>query len=369
MLLPSLILPLVLLPFTILAKPPRNYLLPNSVISTVQVDTNVGCGAYDRPYIPSQNSTTYEWWYFDAVSADGRSSVVLIPFSGPIVGTHHPQFLLQIVTPEGEIFNQLVEYGPKSIMYVSTKGDGSSGVIGDGDFIWVGKPDLGKYDLKVDLGRYNVSGTVTLISAADPFVLCDEIGPEASTSSFWFLNWINLMGDAVAVVDLQVGNERVAFIGNGYHDKNWGPVHFNQHIHHWYWGHGRAGDYSVVWYKMVTYFGTIKSGAWVSKDGRTVVSACVADDSVDVVPFGNNVTIPPNRPNNTDDIEGFNITINGEGREGDLYVFVFEANVWTPGYAGTYARWIGNFTGGKVGEEWGSGVGVTEQMGPFVGPS
>ncbi|WVW81417.1 hypothetical protein I302_103410 [Kwoniella bestiolae CBS 10118] len=359
------ILPLLSLPLT-LAKPPANYLLPSLTNTSVQVDTKPGCSALDRPYIPSQNSTTYEWWYFDAVSSDGLSSVVLIPFSGPIVGRHYPQFLLQIVTPEGEIFHTITEYGPNGRMYVSTKGDGSSGIIGEGDFTWIGEPDLGRYDLKVDLKEHNVSGSVTLISASKPFLLCDTLGPEASTQSFWFLDWINLIGDAVAIVDLKVGDQRVAFTGNGYHDKNWGPVHFNQHIHHWYWGHARASLFSVVWYKMVTNANETKSGAWIAKDGEEVISACVEDTSVDIVPFGNNVTIPPNRANDTDDIDGFTISVQQGGEE---YMFRFEEKVWTPGYGGTYARWIGNFTGGKVGEEegWGSGVGVTEQMGPFGG--
>ncbi|WWC57733.1 uncharacterized protein I303_100267 [Kwoniella dejecticola CBS 10117] len=347
------------------AKFPKNYILPDIINGTapVPIETTVGSGAYDRAYIPSHNASTYEWWYFDAVSSDGQSSVVFVALVVPTALGQGTEVSAQVITPDGEIFANRTDYGPEGKFWVSTRGDGSSGVIGDGDFTWVGQPDLSQYELKVDLPEQDISGTVTLISAASPFVGCDPFGPDARTHTFWWFNWINFMGDAVAVVDLKVGDKRVAFTGNGYHDKNWGPVPYPPHLNYWYWGHGRAGDYSLVWSRVVAKDNTTISGAWLARDGQVLRSTCVHDESIHVEPFGNNVTIPPNRPNDTENIDGFDITIN-IGEEG-LYQFRFDSNRWTNGNDGNYARWIGNFTGGKVGEEASSGVGVTEQMGPF----
>ncbi|WRT63342.1 uncharacterized protein IL334_000247 [Kwoniella shivajii] len=373
------------------AKQARNYILPNLLNHSVPLDTTVGNESYDRPFITSHNLTTYEWWYFDAVAADGQSSVVISSLISPTVSGQGTQLLVQViqllgksirsilqylidfligyfchltVSPQGALFDKVIDYGPSGALYVSALGDGSSGVIGDGDFTWIGKADLSEYTLSLDLPEHNISGTVTLISAAKPFVGCDSFGAAATTDVFWWFNWINLMGDAVAVVDLKVGDQRIAFTGNGYHDKNWGPVPYAPHVGHWYWGHGRAGDYSVVWSRVVTTDNLTKAGGWITRGDEILYSGCVEDDSITVQPFGDNVTIPPNRPNDTQNIEGFHITV--DGGENNRFAFTFDQNAYTNEKQGFYARWIGQFFGGKIGEEPCSGVAVTEQMGPFL---
>ncbi|WWC67197.1 uncharacterized protein I206_101104 [Kwoniella pini CBS 10737] len=352
-----------LLPLNIQAKPPKNYILPNIIEGPVSIETQVGQGSYDRAYIQTHNESSYEWWYFDAISSDGKSSIVLISLVTLSELGQGTELQGQIVTPEGEIFSNRSDYGPEGKLWVSTKGDGSSGIIGNGDFTWIGQPDLSQYVLNVNWPEKEMTGTITLISNASPFVGCDAFGPDARTDTFWWFNWINLMGDAVAIVDLKVGDKKIAFTGNGYHDKNWGPVSFPSYVNYWYWGHGRAGDYSLVWSRIVDKDNITISSAWLTEGGKIIHSTCVHDDSIQVIPFGNNITIPPNRPNNTNNIDGFDININ-TGERGK-YQFKFDSNQWTNGNQGNYARWIGNFKGGKVGDEPGIGVGITEQMGPF----
>ncbi|WWC85462.1 uncharacterized protein L201_000325 [Kwoniella dendrophila CBS 6074] len=352
-------------------KPTKNYIFPSTSIDGIaRIDTKIGNQALDRPYITRHNSSSYEWWYFDAISSDGQSSIVITSFVSPLDTYENQsglQLLVQIVSPQGGLYDDTIEYDKDEKLYISTKGDTSNGILNNGDFSWIGKSDLSEYTLNLNLPKYNISGTINLFSLAKPFVGCGPAQKDANTSIFWFFNWINVIGDAVAVVDIAVGDQKVAFTGNGYHDKNWGPVSFIPYVHHWYWGHGRVGEYSVVWSKMFLNDNTTKAGGWISKNDKIILSACFEnDDSVVIKPLGNNITDPPKKANNTHNIQGFDITIN-TGNEQGIFQFQLKKNIRINGELGTYARWIGNFTGGQLGEEDSQiGVAVTEQMGPFV---
>ncbi|WVF66678.1 hypothetical protein IAT40_001419 [Kwoniella sp. CBS 6097] len=375
------------------AKQATNYILPSLINGSVPSadDHTVGGGAYDRVYNYPHNITSYEWWYFDAVSSDGLSSIVIQPIVlGPPLG-NGTQLRVQLVFPNGSSIYRELDYSYESDepMYVSTKGDGSSGIIGGGDASWVGQPDLSEYRLKLDLRDDEISGTVTLLSAASPFAACQDLTPETRTDIFWYLNWINLVPDAVALVDLKIGDERLAFTGNGYHDKNWGPYLFGTFIDQWYWGHGRAGPYSVVWFSLIPKTGQAdtKSLGWVSKDGEVLYSSCGAggdDTTITVRPYGEGVVFPIPGPNMTSNIDGFDITFNpsqggdGYGKGKDRgYAFRFTKKVYTQADFDQYARWIGTIEGGALaggdgrggGEEGNvTGSALCEQMGPFFVP-
>ncbi|WVQ94287.1 hypothetical protein IAU59_001366 [Kwoniella sp. CBS 9459] len=361
------------------SKQATNYVLPNLINGSIPSasDHTVGFEAYDRPYNYPHNLTSYEWWYFDAVASDGLSSIVIQPIVlGPPLG-NGTQLRIQLVFPNGSSIYRKIDYKVGKPMYVSTKGDGSSGVIGGGDASWVGQPDLSEYALKLDLLDEEISGTVTLLSAASPFVACQELNPEARTDLFWYLNWINLVPDAVALVDLKIGRERLAFTGNGYHDKNWGPYLFNSLIDQWYWGHGRAGDYSVVWFYLIpkTGIADIKALGWVSRNGEVLYSSCAEgnDTTITVKPYGEGVVFPIPGPNMTSDIDGFDITFNpssdsGKGGYGkdEGFAFRFTKKIYTQADLDQYARWIGSIEGGPIGDDKNAtGSALCEQMGPF----
>ncbi|OCF34747.1 hypothetical protein I316_03289 [Kwoniella heveanensis BCC8398] len=353
-------------------KHATNYILPRLINGSVpsSSDHTLGYEAYDRAYNYPHNLTSYEWWYFDAVSSDGLSSVVIQPIVlGPPLG-NGTQLRIQLVFPNGSSIYREMDYLVDEPMYVSTKGDGSSGVIGGGDASWVGQPDLGEYRLKLDLKDDDIRGTVTFLS---------ELSPEARTDLFWYLNWINLVPDAVALVDLKIGEERLAFTGNGYHDKNWGPYLFGSFIDQWYWGHGRAGPYSVVWFYLIPKAGGLaesKALGWVSKDGEVLYSACGGGDDQDTIsvkPYGEGVEFPIPGPNMTSNIEGFDISFRCPyGEDGADYAFRFTKKVYTQADLDQYARWIGNIEGGPLaGGDGAAGNGnvtgsaLCEQMGPF----
>ncbi|KAK8843317.1 hypothetical protein IAR55_006972 [Kwoniella newhampshirensis] len=335
----------LILPVTTLASTiqPLNYILPSYTTADVTLATTIGHQAYDRPYVHPGNTTTYEWWYFDAISSDGESSVVFQPImynvSVPV------ELLFQLVWPNATVKDIIL--GSNHRLYVSTRGDGSSGIgMADGGvFSWVGSQDASEYTLKVDIPDEDISGTVTLFRTAPPHVACSETCPDARLDLFWNLYWMNPVPDAVAIVDIKVGSDRLAFTRNGYHDKNWGPVYFANDLNQWYWGHGRASEYSIVWFYHLDIQDHITTSGYIAKDAQILWTA-----------------YPIMGTNNISQIQGYKIDFDA-GALG-RFAFDFRKNRQVTKYS-WYGRWIGTMSGGRVAEKNESGVAVCEQMGPF----
>jgi hypothetical protein len=72
--------------------------------------------------------------------------------------------------------------------------------------------------------------------------------------------------------------------------QNWGDVPLGSTFSSWYWGHGRAGPYSVVWFDLLTVNGTEYRSSYVAHCGKILNAAC---DGIKVRPFGANSSYPP----------------------------------------------------------------------------
>ncbi|KAJ7444998.1 hypothetical protein B0H11DRAFT_2341611 [Mycena galericulata] len=173
-----------------------------------------------------------------------------------------------------------------------------------------------------------------------------EIGPQ--------IGWANAVPDAASVVDLSIYGVNLAFEGVGYHDKVTGllpPI--STSLASWYWGHGRIGPYSLVWFDLLDTSGIEHVSAFFSENG-VILSASCTPGSITVRPTGPggaNATYPP--VISTPDPEGYRIVLalppvarvlEGTGEDpGTLEMDVsvrlqtFEANP-------EYARFIGNLS-------------------------
>jgi hypothetical protein len=74
--------------------------------------------------------------------------------------------------------------------------------------------------------------------------------------------------------------------------ENWGTAPFNESVASWYWGRGRLGPYSVVWFDGVDTKGTEHVAAYVAKEGKIIHSA---KSGLIVRPTGANAVYPPHR--------------------------------------------------------------------------
>lgn len=185
------------------------------------------------------------------------------------------------------------------------------------------------------------------------------------------LGWANAVPDAVSHVDLTVNGQMVKFSGAGYHDskshttstislvtpqtENWGSQPFTSVVGSWYWGHGRLGPYSIVWFDALSPDGIESVSAYVTLHGRVVASSCTG---IKVRPLGN-ATYPPKAGDAPP--AGFGLEIDLGLSQGGLLVVNATNEVHVVNTT-TYHRWSGRLSGGFQGQEQLSGNALYEEF-------
>lgn len=137
-----------------------------------------------------------------------------------------------------------------------------------------------------------------------------------------------------------------------YNSKNWSDRPFMESVQSWYWGHGRLGPYSLVWFSYLALndpTNTTYVSSYVAKDGQAIVSSCNTS-LLAVRPVGSAGTTGGRYPPHVGDVpEGFRLQFN-LGTEGLLKVNVSAGTV-VAGDGDYYMRWTGNMTGSIVKSE------------------
>lgn len=305
----------------------------------------------DGPKVHPVNGSTFDWWYFDAVSsnlsANDLSSVVLTFYTASPTGfaaLANTSTVLQASITGTLADGTPFEYDEfPAAATVVTEGDGSAGVWGEeGDVGWSSSPSLRHWTVEFHSPSNNVSGSMSLESLAPPHLPCGPIAVGGTEQLMPHIGWANTVPDALATVNFSLNGTELAFTVPGYHDKNWGDQPFFQSVGSWYWGHGRLGPYSIVWFDALDYGGTEYFSSYVAKDGVILSASCVANASVLVRPWGGEDGYPPPA---TDAVpEGFVVTY-ADVEGGALVVNVTTATAAVAdGYV--YDRWIGTVAGG-----------------------
>jgi hypothetical protein len=149
----------------------HNYIIPSipaTVPSSVQFKSS-GNG-FDSPHVSPVNATTWEWWYFDAVSNDQTYQVVIVFYTASTSGfaflPPKPNELpVQITvgipgspsfTPGG-IQN---EWAYATQAEVATSGQGASGQWNGTGISFEGTADLSRYVIKVDAPNMGPNGGI-----------------------------------------------------------------------------------------------------------------------------------------------------------------------------------------------------------------
>ena len=137
--------------------------------------------------------------------------------------------------------------------------------------------------------------------------------------------------------------------------QNWGVQPFAQNVGSWYWGHGRLGPYSIVWFDVLDPTGTEYVSAYAAQNGSIVSAQC---GGLKVRPAGANSTYPPVQ--SSGDPEGFRIELD-LGGVGVLEVNVTNVLVAVQG-EDYYTRWLGRIEGGLNGTDSWEGVSLHEEF-------
>ena len=189
----------------------------------------------DGPQLSSVNSSVFDWWYFDVVSTDLKSSLVVIfytalPSAFPLLSPSDDVTLvgLRFGFPNGTVAKVNIN---ASEAVVTTVEDGSSGCFEGTGASWTGAPDLSSYLVTIDSPANGIVGTFFLESVAPAHYPCGPVGPGQNMMVGPNIGWSNAMPDANGVVNLTVGGSQLAFSGVAYHDQVKKLAHSHYHSH------------------------------------------------------------------------------------------------------------------------------------------
>jgi hypothetical protein len=137
----------------------------NVVANTISTNVNL-----DGPQLSAVNSSSYEWWYFDAVSQDLKSAITIVFYTALASG-------FGLIPPISNVTVVGVDFlfpngTTGSIELTATEAvittiyQGSSAVYKDTGAGWQGAPDLSYYEVKINSPENGVVGTFELKSIA-----------------------------------------------------------------------------------------------------------------------------------------------------------------------------------------------------------
>ncbi|KAJ5705533.1 hypothetical protein N7536_001222 [Penicillium majusculum] len=320
----------------------------------------------DAPQIDSINGSVFDWWYFDAVSETNPDDSLVVTFFSssaeafPFLDANETSVLnvwLWASFSNGTIFADSV---PATVATVATvtgadgAGTNSSGEWSSTGFSWAAlTEDLSQYEIIIASEKLQVEGRLTLTSKVPRHLPCGVQAERTVLEIAPHIGWVNLIPDAVGEVDMKIHGSTLKFRGPGYHDKNWSDQPFVDSVHSWYWGHGRLGPYSIVWFSYLAIDDPTNAtyvSSYIAKDGEVLVSAC--DLSILTVrPIGSPGTTGGRYPPRVGDLpEGFRLEYDlGEG-SGQLKVNVSVRTV-VAGNGKDYMRWTGDMVGEVIESE------------------
>lgn len=267
---------------------------------------------------PKAKPGSYEWWYFDGQSQDGRYQLVVIlyegnPFStryikhiqkaesavgstsgGPAadrpVAANHPAISISVYERGKPVFYAFTEYDPAQCSF----SEDQPGVqIGRNTLACKvqerqGADDLVSYDLRLNerlASGDEIRGIVTFTSLAANPRLLGSAGPKASErwlkarlqdaaepGHLWNLvmprakmtGRINLLQNGFVKKEYQME-------GAGYHDHNLGDRPMKQDFIDWYWGRVHFEQATLVYYVMNRHEGQEHRAWLISRDGRRLL--------------------------------------------------------------------------------------------------
>jgi hypothetical protein len=122
----------------------------------------------DAPKIHRVNGSTYDWWYFDAVSDDATASLVIVFYTASLSGFPATGFSSTVdsITIDAEFPNgtSFAASIPASSATIVTTGDGTSGSFEGTGSGWTSTPDMSRYLVTIDAPSFGITGTFQLDS-------------------------------------------------------------------------------------------------------------------------------------------------------------------------------------------------------------
>lgn len=134
----------------------------------------------DAPHVSPINSSAWDWWYFDVVSSDAKTSVIVVFYTAPGTGfvfnqappTNLVLATISVGVPGDPQFFQMGSYGTQA--KVASTLQGASGSWDGTGFEFIGSPDLSEYTIFINSKDIGVKGQITFKSVCMPLLWCEN---------------------------------------------------------------------------------------------------------------------------------------------------------------------------------------------------
>ena len=245
---------------------------------------NISTKHEDEHYNLKKEDQGYEWWYFDAISADKEWSLVVIFYHGNPFSTNYmrgkygdapasyPAISISVYHKGKPEFYSFQEYAPSQFDWLKDK-DEFNCLIGNSGFT---KHDVFgevEYELQLDQildSGHSIHGKIKFIASRVHSKLLDH--KEKKEKHFWNL----LQPRAKVVGNLKVkgktDDHHIAFHGSGYHDHNVGNEPMGHSFKDWYWGRFHFKDETFLFYVMNGYDGQQYEAWYIDSENQQVSS-------------------------------------------------------------------------------------------------
>ncbi|TVY34903.1 Diels-Alderase [Lachnellula subtilissima] len=230
---------------------------------------------FEVPKLSAINETAWEYWYFDAVSSDGKSGVAITFFKDPSLaslGYGNLRVGLDAVWSNGTTFSTMLFVNEST---VTTCGGDTKGIwnqTSEGiNFSFQVSNSLKQADIVV--AGPQVSGNFSLKSRDPARYPGGEIAPSptASLALGPLIYWNEAIPAGAVDTSLILGGVPFSFGGIGGHDRNYAPFTWNFIAQLWYWLRIVTGPYTAVYW------------VWLSAiDGKTYTSAFLTKDGMEI---------------------------------------------------------------------------------------
>ncbi|KAL4945162.1 hypothetical protein BDV06DRAFT_231580 [Aspergillus oleicola] len=325
-----------------------------------------GPSGFDSPKVHPINETSYDWWYFDVVAkpdALGQQPSITAIFH--TTGNHgfdtlhlrsnssYPSSNLvqvDLAWPNGTTESWMFFAGETVI---TVEKDGANGNFSKTGCSFEGAPDLSEYSVHIDAPEQGIAGSFRIRSEAAAHYTCGPNEEGQRMSLVPGAGWVNAIPDGYGEADFEIRGKRFKFQGRGYHDHDFGNRPFSHSYAASYWGHGRLGDYAVVWADTLTPSGDNVVSAYVARGGEIVTAHC---GGIRVRPYGANSTYPPTT--STGAPTGFSMDVSIP--EGHLQLQA--ETIYVTIRSEIYGRFTGTFSGTLNGERLPDGTSLWEQF-------
>lgn len=223
---------------------------------------NISTDHQDENPFPNKPSGGYEWWYFDALSSDGKWGFVIIfyqgnPFSPEYIqqmakssatADEFPAVSISIYNKEKTEFYSFVEYSESEFEWDE---DTSTCRTGPHSF----KKSVIESELTYSLQLDDILPSGHSIKAALEFkntVMSNDLLTEKKSETHHFWNLIQPKAQVKGEIELEgkSGTQTISFNGTGYHDHNVGIEPMKDDFKDWYWGRFHFEGSTLIYYVM-----------------------------------------------------------------------------------------------------------------------